>query len=124
MGLFRKSSWCRYSTPPMAQPRPAGIAPPLPNPNPRSFRLLRVRQIGDFVVVKIRYPDCTNYEGTKILVFEGVTTKRVRSWKIIDPHFCDGNHVSPVARFEPSERGWARARRFCRAESKPQRKNT
>jgi len=38
----------------------------------------------------------------------------------LDPHFCDdGAHLSPFARFEPTERGWAAAIR-CAAETAPE----
>ncbi len=105
MGISIGVSRCSCETP--AAPAPDR------NPNPSNFQLLDVEQVGRFVIVVLRYPNCTNYEGKKILVFEGVSARAVRSWKKIDPHFCDGGHTSPIARFEPTERGWTRARRLC-----------
>lgn len=84
----------------------------LPNPNPKNFEILRTAEIKEFTIIEIKYPDCTNYEGRKILVYKAAS-KDVINQKIIDPHFCDGNHLSPVARFEPTEFGWEAAKLFA-----------
>jgi len=83
---------------------------------------LRTEQVGRFVIAKIRYPDCTSYEAEKILVFESTTVRQVRAWRRIDPHFCDGEHNSPIARFKAAAPGWSRARRFCRLEESLKKK--
>ncbi len=86
----------------------------LPNPNPANFRILKIRAIGKYVIVKVNYPDCTNFEGNKILVFHGKSKKEVASLKSLDPHFCKSKkHLSPVARFRPTNRGWHEAVAFC-----------
>lgn len=86
----------------------------LGNPNPNNFEITRLEKVLRFVVVMIKYPDCNNYEGNKILVFEGVPTKTILNQKSIDPHFCNSKtHPSPVARFEPTEKGWSYAVKFC-----------
>ena len=90
----------------------------LPNPNPKHFIINEIEEIGNFVVTMITYPDCTNYEGKKILVFEGVDVIDVTCAKEIDPHFCDGNHLSPIARFEPTDKGLMMAIRFCESLKK------
>lgn len=82
------------------------VPEPLPNPNPRHFEVLKVEQIGPHLIAEVRYPDCTNYEGTKILVFKNMTEIELRSLDSLDPHFCKGDHPSPFARFEPTEEGW------------------
>ena len=84
---------------------------PLPNPNPKNFEIKRLYEIGPFVVVWVRYPDCTNYEGNKIMIYEAKEGD-IRSLKTLDPHFCE-NHLSPIARFEPTERGWHWALSFA-----------
>ncbi len=85
------------------------------NPNPARFKLLRVERAKRFVVALVEYPDSLNYEGRKILVFENTTVAEVKSQKTLDPHFCDsGRHLSPVARFVPSGKGWKYAKSFCR----------
>jgi hypothetical protein len=57
-------------------------------------------------VAEVLYPDCTNYEGRKILVLYG-NKAALLSTTHLDPHFCDGPHDLKVfARFEPTEDGW------------------
>jgi hypothetical protein len=56
----------------------------------------------------IRYPDCTNYEGRKIVLFENVTEEQIKKLKFIDPHFCNGDHIAPIARYVPTSQGWDR----------------
>lgn len=89
--------------------------PVIGNPNPAHFKISRCEAVGTFVVVLVEYPDCVNYEGMKILVFEGVTVKKIKSLKSMDPHFCNSHeHISPIARFVPTSKGWDYALKFCR----------
>ena len=75
-------------------------------PNPHIFSIFGHWQFGKYLVVKIRYNNCTNYEGTKILLFEGVTIDQLGEWKHIDPHFSDSTKFkSPIARFVPTIQG-------------------
>jgi len=75
-------------------------------PNPHIFSIYSHWQFGKYLVVKVRYDNCTNYEGTKILLFEGVTMDQLRKWKHIDPHFSDSTKFkSPIARFVPTPYG-------------------
>lgn len=88
---------------------------PRGNPDPRRFTVLEVEEHGGNVAVKVRYPDATNYEGVKVMVFRGVTEHDIRTAAFLDPHFCESRaHVSPVARFEPTPEGWAMAIGFMR----------
>ena len=76
------------------------------NPNPHRFRVLEVQKCGKAVVVKVNYPDCLNYEGNKILVFDSYDKFDIlRTCGTLDPHFV-ADENSPVARFEPTLRGW------------------
>lgn len=81
---------------------------PIPegNPNPRNFELVRVRQVKCHLVAQIRYPDCTNYEGMKIMVFKDLTEARLLGVRFLDPHFTDQDTLKPFARFEPTDEGW------------------
>jgi len=89
-----------------------------PNPNPRNFRIIKYGFYNDkYLVAMIHYPDCTNYEGNKIMVFEGIDPIQLEKLTFIDPHFCDGNHLSPIARFEPTDRGWVLACKLVRVLS-------
>jgi len=75
-------------------------------PQPFNYRIFGHWQFGKYLVVKIRYMNCTNYEGTKILLFEGVTMDKLKKWKHIDPHFSDSmRYKSPIARFVPTPHG-------------------
>ena len=86
------------------------------NPNPFNFTIMSVSEVNGFVVAKIRYPDCTNFEGEKVLVFRHATIHDVTSAFEIDPHFCDNDHhLSPIARFLPTPEGMVMAVRFCKA---------
>lgn len=87
----------------------------LPNPNPRNFSIRRVEMIGKYLIAKIHYPDCTNFEGMKILVYENLSIEQLSSLTFIDPHFCDGDHPSPIARFTPTEDGWYHAVKLTKA---------
>lgn len=85
----------------------------LPNPDPHNFNIEKFEQVGKYAVIRVKYPDCTNYEGRKILVFES-TVEEVLKQKVLDPHFCDDGHLSPIARFEPTEKGWDLAKKMCK----------
>jgi hypothetical protein len=85
-------------------------------PDPVGAEILRVTRIGEFLIALVQYPDAENYEGRKILVYRGVSSKRLRSWAKIDPHFsklCPER--SPIARFVPTKEGERMAELFCRS---------
>lgn len=86
---------------------------PLTNPNPRNFEILRHDQVAGWTVVEVCYPDATNYEGRKVMVFHSVFSD-IAALKSLDPHFCDDGHLAPFARFEPTERGWRAAQALIR----------
>lgn len=89
----------------------------LPNPNPRNFKVVRSEQIFECLVVEVLYPDCTNYEGRKIMVYANTTLDKMlkKNGNVLDPHFCENkDFVSPIARFEPTERGWKLARALAK----------
>lgn len=79
----------------------------LPNPNPNNWELIRHKQIGDFLIVELKYLDCVNYEGRKIMIYHNVTIDKLKEQKLVDPHFSGNNQFySPIGRFEPTQRGW------------------
>ncbi len=78
--------------------------PPAPAPNPRSDRwtLLDTAAFPCGYVLKVRYHDCTNFEGVKIMVYRG---KYAPPRYHLDPHFHEGKDA-PIARFRPDSEGW------------------
>ncbi len=88
---------------------------PASNPNPNHYNVLRVCEGANNLIMLVNYLDCTNYEGNKILVFENCTYDDLVKQKTIDPHFSENkNFHSPIARFEPTQRGWDMAVSFVR----------
>jgi hypothetical protein len=85
-----------------------------PNPDPARFEIEMTEQVGRNVVALIKYPDCTNFEGSKICVFLSTTVLVVRSKVRLDPHFSETG-FSPFARFAPTEQGWHAA--ICAART-------
>jgi len=80
----------------------------LPNPDPKNYKILSSQVIEGFLIVEVKYFDCTNYEGRKIMLYD-TTLEELESQKYIDPHFSDNkSFISPIARFEPTPKGW-----FC-----------
>lgn len=88
----------------------------IPNPNPRNFTIKRCKRVGDFTVVKIRYPDCVTYGGDKIAVYEE-SINTIKRAKILDPHFMSDGRISPVARFRGNQQGWQFAVAFAKEMS-------
>jgi hypothetical protein len=93
------------------------------NPNPNNYKIeecweqsveLDDGTQGNLLVINIHYPDCTNYEGRKILVYKNTTLLELVNQKTIDPHFSDNKEFySPIARFLPTNEGWEMAKIFC-----------
>jgi hypothetical protein len=82
---------------------------------------MNTKKFDDYLLVKVRYPECTNYEGIKIMVYE--INERVKTINdvikhnkgAIDPHFgVNPDFISPMVRFEPTDRGWKMGIEFCK----------
>ena len=117
-----------YSSSAPPPPPPAELKRPkekkLPNPDPYNFVVQDAEQVGPWLVLKVKYPDCVNFEGVKILVFADTTPiDLLKQGKFLDPHFFENQSKvrSPVARFVPTQHGWEMAVRFARmmTEGKP-----
>jgi hypothetical protein len=97
-----------------------------PNPDPKKWKIIKYQHFGyngDFLVVEMNYPDCTNYEGNKILLYENVTINQLKGQRYIDPHFStEGIYKSPIARFIPTDRGWNMAKSLAEAMSQAKNK--
>jgi len=77
---------------------------PAPNPNPSRWELIEKKQLKNSYILLVKYLDCTNFEGVKLMVFKGQYKKP----KTLDPHFRD-TFNSPIARFPPTKEGWVLA---------------
>jgi hypothetical protein len=86
------------------------FGPNQPAPDPKRYEIIDVEYFRNATLAKVRYLDCTNYEGVKILVFMG---KRGMEGPI-DPHFSEDDQ-SPIARFKPNHVGLRIARAMCSA---------
>jgi hypothetical protein len=67
----------------------------LPNPSPRNYKVTKHIPVGRFHLYEIKYKDCTNFEGIKLVV----TSSPIDTSDNFDPHFLEGNTV--LARFRP-----------------------
>ena len=80
------------------------------NPDPSKYKIKKSIQVKKNLVVKIKYPDCENYEGNKILIYKNANINDLWKQDMIDPHFSeDKRFLSPFARFEPTIKGWEKA---------------
>lgn len=81
-----------------------------PDPNPSNYKILEHYKVNMFLIVLIQYNDVDNYEGKKLLIYENISINDLLLQGKIDPHFCESSSMfSPIARFEPTDRGleWA-----------------
>ena len=93
MGLFKKGCWTN---------------PTIDSaPNPSNFKVLKEVKYGELWLSVIEYPNCTNYEGKKILI----TLNRPSELLYLDPHFSVGGTV--IARFQPTKTGWELGKKLC-----------
>lgn len=92
------------------KPTSSNTPTPLPMPDPTHYYIKKCMKIGKFLLVKINYPDCTNYEGNKILMYYNKTVDDLYKQNSLDPHFSNNSEmISPIARFEPTKIGWSLA---------------
>ena len=106
VGMFSK--WNDNERPNLSN----GTFQSLPNPRPDNYSVIKHKMINGYLVIEILYHDCINYEGRKIMVYECSYSELMKQ-KFIDPHFCDNKkYISPIARFEPTSRGWNHAEKF------------
>lgn len=81
------------------------------NPNPFLYEIVKAKQLGDLIIAQIKYIGCTNFEGNKILVFQGISLYEFKKLVEIDPHFAVDSKI--IARFVPTEEGWLMAVGFA-----------
>jgi hypothetical protein len=79
-----------------------------PNPDPSNYVILKSLELNGHLLLTVKYPDCVNFEGHKILLFQDLTLDQLKLQKTIDPHFSNNKKFhSPFARFEPTMWGWS-----------------
>ncbi|MFA6049949.1 MAG: hypothetical protein WC761_02010 [Candidatus Paceibacterota bacterium] len=91
-------------------------------PRPDKYEIIDYEVFGPYLVLNIKYPNCTNFSGLKILVVKA-TVKELVLAKHIDPHFSEDKKAgsrlpsnrlsSPIARFPPTDEGRKMAVRFA-----------
>lgn len=91
--------------------------PKNPNPDPNNWKLEKIDNYGPYVVVCLHYPDCTNYEGRKVVVFRA-SFQQLHAQGGIDPHFGEDDKIYPIARFRPTEDGWWDACEYARRKQR------
>lgn len=114
MGLKRYTSTCYCEPQTWHVSYDTRNEPPSGNPNPKKFKILKQIPYEGYFILEVQYPDCTNYEGRKIMVFDKFDIADAEQ-NGLDPHFCDSKHQSPIARFEPTEEGLLNAYLFIKA---------
>jgi hypothetical protein len=109
MGMFKKSCGSGF----LKKNCGSGYIPnaPAPNPDPTHWTLLEVDQYAHGYVLTVKYHDCTNFEGVKVMVYKGLYLNKIKS---LDPHFTD-DPISPIARFRPDAEGIAMARNLAKS---------
>lgn len=109
MGLMSNSS--------RRQSRQRGSCDPMPNRftikkvyrSPKVWHGGILITLHNYLLAEIIYPNYTTFEGRKLILFEGVAKSWLFKQRAIDPHFNQGSHI--IARFEPSKRGLALAKK-------------
>lgn len=82
-------------------------------PDPKKFIVEEAIDINGHCILTVIYPNCTTYEGKKILFFSDTESEDIIDQKVIDPHFSDKG-LSPFARFEPTDEGLLAAIKLAR----------
>ena len=78
-----------------------------PNPNPYRFEVIKRRDNSKYILLILKYQDCTTYNGYKVLLYKiedkNEVDRMIRD-KNLDPHFLEGN-TSPILRVPYSIEG-------------------
>ena len=73
------------------------------NPDPVNFVIDNVISTKDYLLAIVTYPNCTNFDGQKYILFKGLSELELFEMDTLDPHFFPENKI--VARLKPNEEG-------------------
>lgn len=103
------------------------------NPDPCNWELIDEYTQGKFIALKLRYPNCTNHKGLKILVYQASLVQLIKQ-KVLDPHFGSVESTKlesqpkdmlyPIARLPANDQGWEDAKHFVNYKFKQAGGNT
>ena len=107
MGMFSKGrgTMARKSRPLSSGRQGCWTRPDAQAPDPSRFRVLQEERVGKLWVAMLHYPNCSNFEGHKIVVCKGAAPSTRPS---LDPHFSENGDI--VARFAPTPHGFSLAK--------------
>lgn len=91
------------------------LSVPKQNPIPTLFNIISTHYVNGYTVAVVMYPNCTNFEGKKVLVYEGNIIDELKNAKSVDPHFFD-EPLSPIARFSPNINGFKALRKMLESD--------
>lgn len=86
--------------------------PPKGEPDPKLFNVLALKEFSNCHILVVHYPNCTNYEGRKVLLIAGPYDPNLT---FLDPHFTDDSQL--LARFRPTPAGLRLAELTAKAYS-------
>ena len=92
-------------------------------PNPATFKIIHIKECGNYCVVLVNYPDCINYNGNKLLITRNISGENLTKLKYLDPHFVEFSELEIVARFLPTEEGIQSAFNFIETLSVKSKEN-
>lgn len=73
-------------------------------PNALRFKIIKTLASPNYLLATIKYPDATNFEGLKVLLFKGMSEEELVGMRKIDPHFLL-EEPRLIARFRPDSTG-------------------
>ena len=88
------------------------LPPPKGEPDPKFFNVLTLKEFDNCHILVVRYPNCTNYEGHKVLLMAGPCNPEAT---FLDPHFTNDSKL--LARFRPTPEGLRLAELTAKAYS-------
>lgn len=98
---------CSYAAEPAVEPTNEPLVLQPGDPDPYRFHIERTYAANSWVAAIIVWPQASNYDGRKVCVF-ACTLAELAAATRLDPHFQEQRGpLVPLARFEPTKRGWA-----------------